>query len=142
MLAKRADPPDELPRYVQRPAERRIDPNAERHMKRQPIKRIALAVLQAGIVIYCVYDFVRTTYSANTGGGPGGPDHWYCSPWFYAIAAVLNTLLSFGCLSLCNRGGGTEEEIADCRLGCFGWWATITFLLYLFWEEMCQAPTL
>ena len=37
-------------------------------MKRQPIKRIALAVLQAGIVIYCVYDFVRTMYASNTGG--------------------------------------------------------------------------
>ena len=111
-------------------------------MKRQHMKRIILTVLQTGIVIYCVYDFVRTTYSANTGGGPGGPDHWYCSPWFYAIAAVLNTLLSFGCLSLCNRGGGTEDEIADCRRTCFGIWASIMVLLYFLAQYLCQAPTL
>ena len=111
-------------------------------MKRQHMKRIILTVLQTGIVIYCVYDFVRTMYASNTGGGPGGhDDHWYCSPWFYALAAVLNSLLSFGCYSACNREGSTDDQIADCRRGCYGLWFTVMFLLYLLWQELCQ-PTL
>jgi hypothetical protein len=108
-----------------------MDPTRSKNMK-----RMVTAVLAAGVVLYCFFDFGRTMRSANI-----GHDHWYCQSWFYYMLEGINTLLSFGCWSACKKPEWTEDQITDCRRGCYGLFVLLTIIFYLFWQEVCK-PTL